>query len=287
METDASDRVIQLIEDYLDRHRKGTAPTLTEIADSQPELAAEVQRYLPLVALFENAAESQLSSGETTPEHSLALGMPFGRYHIKSILGRGGMGTVYLAHDQQLHRDVALKVPHLSRVNQRGVTRFFREARAMAQLHHRNLCPVHDVGDVDGEYFLSMSYIEGATLAETIQSKSHTTNREAAELVRKLASALQVAHEASIIHRDLKPSNVIIDREREPIILDFGLARGDHKVETVLTEEGDLIGSPSYMAPEQLSSDPTQVDHRVDVYGLGAILYEILCGRPPFTGSML
>src|SRR5262249_18572835 len=147
----------------------------------------------------------------------------FGRYRIVKRLGQGGMGSVYLAQDTQLDRPVALKVPRFTAdVSSSMIQRFYTEARAAATLHHPNLCPVHDVGEINGRLYLPMAYIEGKPLSGFTKRFSP---REAAAIVRKLALALQEAHAKGVIHRDLKPSNVMINHRSEPVIMDFGLAR--------------------------------------------------------------
>jgi serine/threonine protein kinase/Tol biopolymer transport system component len=210
----------------------------------------------------------------------------FGRYRLLKRLGKGNMGEVYLAHDTQLNRTVALKMPQLDqKEGSRILARFYREARAAA-LHHPNICPLHDVGEVDGLPYLTMGYIEGKTLAEFVRTRP-LQPRQSALLVRKLALALQEAHKRGVIHRDLKPANIMIDRRGEPIIMDFGLARRAVKGEPQLTEQGTILGTPEYMAPEQGAGDLDAIGPACDIYSLGVILYELLAGRTPFTGDLL
>ena len=180
----------------------------------------------------------------------------FGRYRILKRLGRGGMGAVYLAHDTQLDRQVALKVPHFTPEDGPEVLeRFYREARAAATFDHPNLCPVYDVGQVDGVHYLTMAYIEGKPLSEVIDPDKPLPQRQAAAVVRKLALALEEAHRRGVIHRDLKPANIMINRRREPVIMDFGLARRDGGDDARLTRAGAVLGTPAYMAPEQVAGD--------------------------------
>jgi serine/threonine protein kinase len=211
----------------------------------------------------------------------------FGRYRILKLLGRGGMGAVYLAHDTQLDRPVALKIPHLETSDGPQVLeRFYREARAAATLHHPNICPVHDVGEIDGAPYLTMAYVEGKRLSEFAASRP-LTPRQSALLVRKLALALQEAHKQGVIHRDLKPDNIMIDRRGEPIIMDFGLARRTRGRDPRLTQQGSVLGTPAYMPPEQVSGDVQATGPASDVYSLGVILYELLAGGLPFTGDSM
>jgi predicted Ser/Thr protein kinase len=211
----------------------------------------------------------------------------FGRYRILRRLGRGGMGTVYLAQDTQLDRPVALKVPHFAATDgPKVLERFYREARAAATLSHPNICPAYDVGEVNGTHYLTMAYVEGKPLSEYLQPGKSVAQRQAAALVRKLALALHEAHARGVIHRDLKPANVMINQRREPIIMDFGLARRLNKEGVRLTKAGSIVGTPAYMAPEQVSGDGSQVGPGCDIYSLGVILYELLTGRLPFDGPL-
>jgi predicted Ser/Thr protein kinase len=207
----------------------------------------------------------------------------FGRYRVLRRLGRGGMGTVYLAHDTELDRRVALKVPRFGPDDAAGRQRFQREARSAAALAHPNVCPVYDVGEIDGVPFLSMAFVEGRSLAEVL-GRGPLPPRRAALLARKLALAVAAAHDKGIVHRDLKPANVMLDADGEPVITDFGLARRLDSGDARLTHEGAVLGTPAYMAPEQVSGDVAAHGPLTDVYSLGALLYEMLTGRLPFAG---
>ncbi len=220
------------------------------------------------------------SPGELTGE--------LGRYKILRRLGMGGMGTVYLAHDSQFDHKVALKVPHFTGTNdQTVVQRFYREARAAIKLRHSNLCPVYDVGEINGQHFLSMAYIEGRPLTELINPNQPLPERQIARIVCKIALALQEAHDNGVVHRDLKPGNIMFDERRnEPIVMDFGLAAQlDRAFDPRLTQTGTLVGSPAYMSPEQVRNEGQPLGPATDIYSLGVILYELLIGRAPFEGS--
>jgi serine/threonine protein kinase len=211
----------------------------------------------------------------------------FGRYRIVRTLGQGGMGSVYLAHDSQLDRQVALKVPHLSdRDGPEVLERFYREARAAAALDHPNLCPVFDVGQVDGSPYLTMAYVEGRPLSMLIGRQTDWPQRQVAAVVRKLANALQEAHDRGVVHRDLKPANILVSRRKELVVVDFGLARRDGAGDARLTRSGVILGTPAYMAPEQVAGEMDAVGPCSDIYALGVILYELLAGRPPFEGPV-
>ncbi|MCH8922635.1 MAG: protein kinase, partial [Planctomycetes bacterium] len=209
-------------------------------------------------------------------------------YRIVKTLGKGGMGGVYLAEDPKLDRLVAIKVPFFDSEDQQSVVdRFRREAKLAAAIQHPNICPIYDVADVDGAPFLAMAYIEGKPLSAMIRPEKPLAVRTVLLLVRKLALALQEAHSKGVVHRDLKPANIMIDHRREPIIMDFGLARRDRQGEQQLTRTGQLVGTPRYMAPEQVAGRPDAIGPGCDIYALGVILYELLTGRPPFSGDLL
>ncbi len=211
----------------------------------------------------------------------------FSRYRVVKLLGQGGMGAVYLAQDMQLDRPVALKIPTFSGNDGPMVLeRFQREARAAATILHPNVCPLYDVGEIDGVPYLTMGYIDGKPLAAYVAARPQPP-RQSAFLVRKLALALAEAHKRGVIHRDLKPANVMIDKRSEPIIMDFGLARRARSGDARLTQMGSMMGTPAYMPPEQVSGDVNLMGPGCDIYSLGVILYELLAGRLPFTGDAM
>ena len=220
--------------------------------------------------------------------HSPDASLPeeFGRYRIRRKLGAGAMGTVYVADDTQLMRQVAIKIPQLKPDGFPDLLeRFHREARTAATLRNSHICPVYDVGVIDGQHFISMTFIEGKTLAEVSRSNARITERQILILVRKLAQALQDAHQHGIVHRDLKPANIMIDTRGEPVVMDFGLAFQTQMPSERLTVDGHIVGSPAYMSPEQLSGDTKTLTPAVDQYALGVTLYELLTKQLPFQGS--
>jgi eukaryotic-like serine/threonine-protein kinase len=214
----------------------------------------------------------------------------FGRFRLLKLLGRGGMGAVYLAEDPPLGRKVALKVPFFDPSESHvRIERFLREARLAAALDHPNICTFLDAGEIDGRPFLTMAYIAGTRLTRAIDAEKPMPQVRAAEIVHKLALALEHAHGKQIIHRDLKPANVILTPSGEPVVLDFGLAKqvgGTNPNEPILTLMGAVLGTPSYMAPEQVRGNLEAIGPATDIYALGVILFELLTGRPPYTGPL-
>ena len=186
------------------------------------------------------------------PVPELIGGRVFGRYRIEGVLGRGGMGAVYRAYDSHLHRTVALKVPFFKRgYSAEVVQRFLREARAVAQLSHANLCRVFDDGVIDGTLFLTMEFVEGQSLEQLSQAGEPMPEADVVPVIRQVALALQEAHDCGIIHRDLKPANIMLNAKGHPVLMDFGLARQVDSEESDLTKDGALLGTPAYMSPEQ------------------------------------
>lgn len=212
----------------------------------------------------------------------------FGRYRIERCLGEGAMGAVYLAHDMQLERRVALKIPKLNEETDATLLeRFYREAKSVATLAHANICPIFDVGEIDGRSFISMAFVDGHPLSEIAGKGKYRQPMRVAALVRKIALAMAHAHERGIVHRDLKPANIMIDESGEPVIMDFGLAHRTNLTEDIrLTQSGSIIGSPAYMSPEQVNGEIHLIGPRSDIYSLGITLYELLTGETPFRGSM-
>lgn len=210
----------------------------------------------------------------------------FGDYELLEEIARGGMGIVYRARQVRLDRIVALKLlaggPFAS---PQFVERFQTEAKAAAALDHPNIVPIYEVGHLGGQSFFTMRLIEGGTLSEIIaKHRGPIPNRQAASLLRKVARAVHYAHQRGVLHRDLKPGNVLLDGYAEPILTDFGLAKLFDN-ESAITVTQALLGTPAYMSPEQASGTAKAITTAADVYGLGAILYELITGRPPFTGG--
>lgn len=199
------------------------------------------------------------------------------QYVLAQMLGKGGMGQVWKAWDTKLSRWVALKFLTLS--DETNIKRFEREAKLAARLRHPNIAAVYEVGEQKGRHFIAMEFVDGTSLG-----KAGLTLRQAVEVIAKIARALEEAHKEGVIHRDLKPDNLMVTPSGRPYVMDFGLAKAV-EAESSLSVSGDIMGTPLYMSPEQARGEVDQLDHRTDVYSLGATLYTLITGEKPFTGK--
>jgi predicted Ser/Thr protein kinase len=292
-------RVEELLSEYSRRVAAGEPISPSDLISQNPAVADALRLHFQAA---KDTGESdaagasgtqyvRITTQSTIPPRKPGVAQPlperFGRYRIVRSLGSGAMGDVYLADDTQLDRPVALKIPRFSdEQDDELIERFYREARAAATVRHPNLCPVYDAGEIDGIHYLSMAFIEGRPLCDLLSVKKRLAPREAATLIAKLAKALNAAHNSGVIHRDLKPANIMIDAHDEPIIMDFGLSRRTNKQDSRLTQAGLVMGSPSYMSPEQVEGESDQIGPPSDIYSLGIVFYELLTGETPFRGSI-
>src|SRR2546421_3764646 len=207
-----------------------------------------------------------------------------GDYELLEEIGRGGQGVVFRARQKSLNRTVALKIISLGQwASKAHLKRFRLEAEAAARLEHPGIVPIHEVGERDGSCYFSMKFVEGGQLDE-VARREPMPPRRGAELIAKVARTVHYAHEHGILHRDIKPGNILLDAKGEPHLTDFGLARLVES-ESSVTQTLDVLGTPSYMAPEQAAGNNAAVSSATDVYGLGAVLYQLLTGQPPFAGG--
>ncbi|MCE9584846.1 MAG: protein kinase [Planctomycetes bacterium] len=212
------------------------------------------------------------------PKKPLAPRKTVGKFTLLRELGRGGMGVVYLAHDNDLGRDVALKMLLSAETSPVEMERFRREARAAAKLRHPNIVPVYETGTESGKAYFAMEFVKGRSLERGLKE---APLRRRAEIVRDVARALEFAHGLGVVHRDIKPANIMLAEDGRPVVMDFGLAKhmGDARN---LTQAGTIMGTPNYMSPEQATGDPGAIDGRSDVFALGAVLYFLITDKPPF-----
>ncbi|HBE70998.1 MAG TPA: hypothetical protein DDW52_22865, partial [Planctomycetaceae bacterium] len=289
-EDGTAELVMKIADEFVMRLRSGESPSIEEYVAKHPDIQNEIRRYLPLQAMIESVVETpgfeDTEVSDFKSKRREELGGRFGRYEISGVLGRGAMGTVYLAKDSTLGRNVALKIPFLSDAQQYSGERFQREARIMATISHPNICPIFDAGDVDGQPFIAMHYVQGQTLSQLLDERKAFPSKEAAEILHAIAQGVAAAHKAGVVHRDLKPSNILIDESGQLSVTDFGLARVAREDDIELTTEGIQIGSPAYMSPEQVLADHDSIGPATDVYSLGVILYRMLSGERPFEGSV-
>src|SRR5438874_1404409 len=227
---------------------------------------------------------NEIVAGIDDPRHPADMRMDFGDYELLEEIGRGGQGVVYRARQKSLNRTVALKVIGLGQwATQAHLKRFRLEAEAAASLDHPCIVPIYEIGERESSCYFSMKLVEGGQLDEVVRREPMPIRR-AAEVIAKLARTVHYAHEHGILHRDIKPGNVLLDRNGEPHLTDFGLARLV-ETESTVTRTMEALGTPSYMAPEQAVGNNAAVSSVTDAYGLGAVLYELLTAHPPFAGG--
>ncbi len=289
------DQLARLLAEMTESAHHGQVPDVEAIARQHPELGEEIRElWLTAQVADELARAVEIDATvDYAPAKVMATGQQdasgSGRPHIGDCelleeLGRGGMGVVYRARELGLARIVALKILRdPSAASAVDVARFRAEASAAAQLDHPHIVPVYAVGDHEGQPYFIMKLIEGQSLARRL-ADGPIPPREAAALLAPIARAVDHAHRHGVLHRDLKPSNILVDREGRPHVADFGLAKR-LDVDLDLTSSGAIVGTPGYMAPEQIGMGRGRISPASDVYSLGAILYQMLTGRPPFQAA--
>ena len=305
---DRDQLLVELLDRAVENSRDGRSPDFeTVLQDVSPAERSDVERELrelwATAMLAEDLAVVSHTldelGGDTRPQSPMPLqSLPrtMGDYELQEVIGRGGMGVVYRGRQLSLNRTVAIKMILRGEFATPGDLRRFRsEAEAAARLRHPLIVPVYEVGDLppgSGQPFFSMQFIEGRTLSSRL-ADAPLRPRQAATMLARVCRAIQAAHDQGVLHRDLKPSNILIDPTGRPYVTDFGLAklvkvaseREHHRDSGPLTASGAILGTPGYMAPEQAIGSRGVVGPATDVYGLGAVLYAMLSGRPPFQSA--
>jgi hypothetical protein len=296
-DSSADDRLNEIIAAYLHAVDAGREPDHQELLRQHPDLAAELEAFFADRDAFDRLAPPGPRAQPARPAEPPTVApsdqpapIPrvkvryFGDYELLEEIARGGMGVVYRARQVSLNREVALKMILAGQLaNEEDVARFRREAQTAAALQHPNIVAIHEVGEQDGQHYFSMDYVEGESLADRLLG-GPLPPMQAVRYVEVAARAIHYAHERGVLHRDLKPANILLDRDDQPRITDFGLARSINRDQR-LTATGAIIGTPSYMPPEQASARAGQVGPASDTYSLGAVLYELVTGRPPFQAA--
>lgn len=292
-----------LMVECLEALQRGEAIDREALRKKFPKYANDLDHYLDVLNVLEQFAGGRAPSNSlgdpyepTVTPHSTSNDFEagetiryIGEYEVLEEIARGGMGVVFKARQRSLKRIVALKMILSGRLADTAeVSRFRREAQVASRLQHPNIVAVHEIGEHEGRQYFTMDYVSGQSLAEVIRDETLSPKR-AALLIKTVAAAVDVAHQNGTLHRDLKPANVLLDSDDVPHVTDFGLAKilggVDDESRAELTASGQILGTPSYMSPEQASSKQNLVGPASDIYSLGAILYACLTGRAPFVAD--
>ena len=283
--TSGPDILDEVLAEYLRAIESGGNPSRDDLLARYPQLASELREFFAnhdrMGHLARPLREPTAAARSSVPGERIHY---FGDYEVLEEIGRGGMGVIYKARQVSLNRVVALKMILAGRLaNEQDIQRFHSEAEAAAKLEHPGIVPIFEIGQHAGQHYFSMGFVEGQSLAKRVAA-GPLSPRRAAELVAQIAETVHYAHERGIIHRDLKPANVLLDRSGQPHVTDFGLAK-ELRRDSDLTGTGQILGTPSYMPPEQAAGKSDPIGPTADVYALGAILYCLLTGRPPFQAA--
>jgi serine/threonine-protein kinase len=277
------------VQQFVHARSHGREPDIDKFVRQYPELEHQLRQRLQnlekIDALFDSLVQAEEDDFEDTAISDNLVGQKLRDFEIVKVIGRGGMGVVYLARDTKLGRSVAIK--SMSADLAIAKTRFRREATLLASLNHPNIAVIHEFIEEDGRGYLILEYVPGQTLAQRIARKPLEL-REALLIGWQIAEAVSAAHDKGIIHRDLKPGNIKITLDGRVKVLDFGLAKPAYEAashDSTITRPGSLIGTPAYMSPEQIRGKPT--DHRTDIWSFGCIMYEMLTGKRPFVGDTI
>ncbi len=284
-------RLAEVLSQMADDVALGRMVDFDAVCDANPDLVSDLRRLWGAVLVTDVAGVSsnQLPAADRDDANSrrwrrLDLPTTIGDYQLLAEVGRGGMGVVFQARQISLDREVAVKMILRGRLaSDSDLSRFLSEASSTARLQHPSIVPVYEVGDIEGRPFFSMKYISGKTLGAMLVD-GPMPEREAAQVLATISRAVGFAHRQGILHRDLKPSNILIDSDGNPLVTDFGLAKR-FGVENDLTRSGMVVGTPSYMSPEQARGRRESVGPASDIYSLGCVLYHALTGRPPFVAE--
>ena len=282
----------EAVRQFVEAQLRGEQPDLNKLIAQHPDLEEQIRQKIKsfqcVNSLFDALGHAQEMEFEDQDTKSDLLGQKIENFEIGEMIGRGGMGVVYLAHDTKLDRSVAIKsMPAELQTNSTAQMRFKREAKLLASLNHPNIAVIHDIIEQDaGSGYLVLEYIPGQTLTERIAHKPLKLE-DVLSIGVQVAEALLGAYEQGVTHRDLKPGNIKITPEGRVKVLDFGLAKAsetqDEKADKTITQPGRIVGTPAYMSPEQARGTPT--DHRTDIWSFGCVMYEMLTGRLPFEGE--
>jgi serine/threonine protein kinase len=290
---DSQESIIkEAVQHFVDAQLRDEEPDIDEFVRQYPNLDRQIRESIrdaqKIDALFDSLAQADQSDFEDTVVGQDLVGQKIGSFEIVEMIGRGGMGVVYLAHDTKLDRSVAIKsMPAGLAGDSNAQMRFRREAKLLASLNHQNIAVIHEIIEQDaGVGYLILEYIPGETLAGRI-AREPLKLEEALSVGQQIAEAVSAAHEKGVVHQDLKPGNIKITPDGRVKVLDFGLAKAavseGKDGETTVTWPGRVIGTPAYMSPEQARGKST--DHRTDIWSFGCIIYQMLTGHLPFEGE--